>query len=120
MEATEDLAGDANPGALGEAGAGTLDVPLYRCRQTGSNLVIDVDAFDVREASSLAAAHWDVEPDKVAVDGQRRRWLRWIGVSTHEASVRDNAMDRDWWYATKLSAVIVAALAAAYLVHMAT
>ena len=117
MEATEDLAGTR----IRERSEKRVRAPwTYRCRRTGSNLVIDVDAFDVREASSLAAAHWDVEPDEVAVDGQRRRWLRWIGVSTHEASGRDNAMERDWWYATKLLAVIVAALAAAYLVHMAT
>ncbi|MDE0660713.1 MAG: hypothetical protein OXI79_13810 [Gammaproteobacteria bacterium] len=111
MEATENLAGTR----IRERSEKRVRAPwTYRCR--GSNLAIDVDAFDVREASSLSAAHWDVEPDKVAVDGQRRRWLRWIGISTHEASGRDNATERDWWYATRLLAVIVAA----YVVHMST
>ena len=79
--------------------------------------MIDVDAFSAAEASSLAAAHWGVERDEVAVDGQRRRWMRWIGISTHDAIGRRIAMDGNWWYTTKLATVILIALPAAYVVH---
>ena len=61
-----------------------------------------------------------VEAADVAVDGQRRRWMRWIGISTHEPLSGGGAGDRDWWYSAKLVAVIVTALAAAYLVHVMT
>ncbi len=91
---------------------------VYRCRLAGRNVVVDVDAFATGEASSLAAAHWGVERDEVAVDGQRRRWMRWIRVSTHEAVDGSIAMERDWWYTTKLVAMIVTTLAGAYVVHV--
>ena len=99
MEATEDLAA----GRIRECPARRAPW-THRCRLTGRNVVIDVDAFSAGEASSLAAAHWGVEHGEVAVDGQRRRWMRWIGISTHEAVGRRVAMDRNWWYTTKLVA----------------
>ena len=89
---------------------------IYRCRLTGPNATVDVDAFGIEEAAAAAAAHWDVECGEVAVDGQRRSWMRWMPFSTHDA--RDGLpMERNWWYATRLGAVIVAALVAAYAVH---
>ena len=115
MAATEDLAA---PRIRGRSEKPVRAPWTYRCRLTGRNVVIDVDAFSVGEASSLAAAHWGVETGEVAVDGQRRRWMRWIGISTHEPLSGGTAMDRDWWYSAKLVAVIVSALAAAYLVHV--
>lgn len=90
---------------------------IYRCRLMGRNVAIDVDAFSVGEASGLAAAHWGVDAGEVAVDGQRRRLMRWIGVSTHVAVGRRVPMDRVWWYSAKLAAVIVVAAAAAILVN---
>ena len=114
MDAAEDRAAPR----IRERSAKPARAPwVYRCRLAGRNVVIDVDAFSVREASSLAAAHWGVERDEVAVDGQRRRWMRWLGISTHEAVGRRIAMDRDWWYTTKLVAVIVTVLGAAYVVN---
>ena len=116
MEATEDLEvvrirqGSEKP---------TRAPWTYRRRLRGRNVVIDVDAFSVGEASTLAAEHWGAGPDEVAVDGQRRRWMRWIGVSTHQTTGRRLAMDRDWWYSAKLAAVVLAALAAAWMVHLA-
>ena len=78
MEATEDLAGARiREGSQKPARA----LWTYRCRLTGRNDAIDVDAFSVGEASTLAAEHWGVGRDEVAVDGQRRRWMRWISVS---------------------------------------
>ena len=48
MEATEDLAGTR----IRERSEKRVRAPwTYRCRRTGSNPVVDVDAFDVREAS---------------------------------------------------------------------
>ncbi|MYF28149.1 MAG: hypothetical protein F4169_04675 [Gammaproteobacteria bacterium] len=91
----------------------------YRCRLTGRNVVIDVDAFSVAEAASLAAAHWGGEAGEVGVDVQRRRGMRWTGGSTHDAVGRRLAVDRQWWYGTKLAVVILIAVAAAWLVHMA-
>ena len=88
----------------------------YRCRLTGPNATVDVDAFSVGEALALAAAHWGVERDEVAVDGQRRRWMRWMPFSTHDA--RDGLpIERGWWHAIRLGAVVAAALVAAYVVH---
>ena len=89
----------------------------YRCRLAGRNLVVDVDAFSAGEASALASGHWGVEDHAVAVDGQRRRWMRWIGVSTHDAARSGMALERSWWHATKLITMIGIALAAAYVVH---
>ena len=89
----------------------------YRCRLAGRNLVVDVDAFSAGEASALAAGHWGVEDDAVAVDGQRRRWMRWIGISTHDTARSGLALERSWWYAARLMTIIVIALAAAYLVN---
>ena len=71
----------------------------------------------VPSAVELAAAHWSIDPDMVRVEGRRRRSLRWIGLSTHDA--RDLVMDRSWWYATKLAAVIMTASITAYLTHLA-
>ena len=82
-------------------------------------MTVDVDAFSVKEAAAGAAAHWDVERDVVEVEGQRRWWTRWLGVSTHEAAGRRVAIDRDWWYSAKLAAVVLAALATAWVVHLA-
>ena len=62
MEATEDLAA----GRIRERPARRAPW-THRCRLTGRNVVIDVDAFSVGEASSLAAAHWGVEHGEVAV-----------------------------------------------------
>ena len=91
----------------------------YRCRLAGRNLLVDVDAFSAGEASALAAGHWGVEDDEVVVDGQRRRWMRWIGISTHDAAPSGMALERSWWCATKLTTMIVIALVAAYVVHIA-
>lgn len=114
MEATEDLAAPR----IRKGSEKAVRAPwVYRCRRTGRNVVIDVDAFSVAKASSLAAAHWGVESGEVSVGGQRRRWMRWIGISTQDAIDRDIDMERDWWYAAKLVAAMVIALAAAYLVH---
>ena len=65
----------------------------YRCRLPGRNVVIDVDASNVGEAVKLAAGHWGVDRDDVDVEGQRRRWMRWIGISTHDVTdlCRDGA-----------------------------
>ena len=88
----------------------------YRCRLIARSVLIDVDAFGVEEAMALAGTHWGVGRDRVAVDGKRRRWMRWMRCSTHDA--RDGLpMERSWWYATKFGAMVVTALAAAYLVH---
>ncbi|MDE0367083.1 MAG: hypothetical protein OXP09_16120 [Gammaproteobacteria bacterium] len=38
-------------------------------------------------------------------------------LKRHDVLDGEVKMDRDWWYATKLVAVIVTALAAAYVVH---
>ena len=73
----------------------------YRCRLPGRNVMIDVDAFNVGEAAKLAAGHWGVDRDDVDVEGQRRRWMRWIGISTHEAGDYV-ATDRSWWLWSKL------------------
>ena len=114
METTEDLAAPR----IRKGSEKAMRAPwVYRCRRTGRNVVIDVDAFSVAEASSLAAAHWGVESGEVSADGQRRPWMRWIGISTHDAIDRDIEMERDWWYATKLVAAILIALGAAYMVH---
>ena len=116
MEATEDLAAPR----IRERSEKAVRAPwTYRCRLTGRNVVVDVDAFSAGEASSLAAAHWGVESGEIAVDGQRRRWMRWTGLSTHDAVGRRMAVDRRWWYGAKLAVVVLIALAAACLVHMA-
>ncbi len=88
----------------------------YRCRRIGHSVLVDVDAFSVEEALALAAAHWGVECDEVAVDGQRRRWMRWMPISTHDAS-DGRPMERSWWYGTRLGAMVATALVAAYVVH---
>ena len=89
----------------------------FRCHRPEHDILVDVDAFDQRHAAELAAAHWSIDPDTVRVEGRRRQSLRWIGLSTHYAY--DSVMDRSWWYATKLAAVIVSAFVAAYLTHLA-
>ncbi|MCY3818184.1 MAG: hypothetical protein OXH52_02300 [Gammaproteobacteria bacterium] len=89
----------------------------FRCHRPEHDVLVDIDAFDQRHAVALAAAHWGIDPDMVRVEGRRRRWLRWIGISTHDA--RDFLTDRSWWHATKLAALVMAALVAAYLTHLA-
>ena len=85
----------------------------YRCRLLGRDVMIDVDAFNVREAAELAAGHWGVDRDDVDVEGQRRRWLRWVGISTHDATDHV-AMDRNWWLWSKLSIALALGVAIAW------
>ena len=85
----------------------------YRCRLPGRNVVIDVDAFNVREAAALAAGHWGVKRDEIDVEGQRRWWMRWIGISTHEATDYV-AMDRSWWLWSKFGIVFALCVAVAW------
>ena len=86
----------------------------YRCRLTGPNVTVDVDAFSIKEAAAAAAAHWDVERGVVEVEGRRRWWLRWLGVSTHDAKWDDPAMDRDWWLWSKIALVGVLCVVVAW------
>ena len=86
----------------------------YRCRLTGPNVTVDVDAFSIKEAAAAAAAHWDVDGGEVEVEGRRRWWMRWLGVSTHDAKWDDPAMDRDWWLWSKIGLVGVLVLAVAW------
>lgn len=72
--------------------------------------MIDVDAFNVREAAELAAGHWGVDRDDVDVEGQRRRWMRWVGISTHDAADHV-AMERSWWLWSKLSIALALGVA---------
>ena len=113
-----DIAEDRHAPRVRERSAKPARAPwTYRCRLAGRNLVVDVDAFSASEAAALAAGHWGVEIEAVAVDGQRRRWMRWIGISTHDAGRSGMALDRDWWYTAKLVAVIVVSAAAAFVVN---
>lgn len=91
----------------------------YRCRLRGPNVAIDVDAFSVKEAAAAAATHWGVGRDDVDVEGQRRRWMRWIGRSTHEAGDRV-ALERSWWLWSKVAVVVfVVALPTGFVVGSA-
>ncbi|MDE2765345.1 MAG: hypothetical protein OXI25_02795 [Chloroflexota bacterium] len=77
-------------------------------------MTVDVDAFSIKEAAAAAAAHWDVERGVVEVEGRRRWWLRWLGVSTHDAKWDDPAMDRDWWLWSKIALVGVLCVVVAW------
>ncbi|MDE0002160.1 MAG: hypothetical protein OXQ29_05665 [Rhodospirillaceae bacterium] len=104
MEATEDL-----------AAARIRERPVrrapwtFRCHRPEHDVYLDVDAFDERDAARLAAAHWDMDADLVHVEGKRRRWLRWIGLSTHDAG--DSEVGRGWWIACKIGFAIVVGVA---------
>jgi len=104
MEATEDL-----------AAARIRERPVrrapwtFRCHRPERDVYVDVDAFDKRAAARLAAAHWDIDADLVQVEGKRRRWLRWIGLSTHDAG--DSEMGRSWWIACKIGFAILVGIA---------
>ena len=104
MEGTEDL-----------ATAGIRERPVrrapwtFRCHRPEHDVYVDVDAFDRRAAARLAAAHWDMDADLVHVEGKRRRWLRWIGLSTHDAG--DSEMGRGWWITCKIGFAIVVGVA---------
>ena len=109
-----DIAEDRHAPRIRERSAKPARPPwTYRCRLAGRNLVVDVDAFSAAEASALAAGHWGVADGEVAVDGQRRRWMRWIGISTHDAVRSGMALERSWWHGAKLMTIIVIALVAA-------
>ena len=89
----------------------------YRCRLTGPSVTVDVDAFSIKEAAAAAAAgaaHWNVERDAFEVEGRRRWWMRWLGVSTHDAKWDDPAMDRDWWLWSKIALVGMLCLVVAW------
>ena len=64
-------------------------------------------------AVALAAAHWDVDPEELDVDGKPRQRMRWIGFSTHKADWDAVAMDRSWWPWSKsaLSSAFIFAIA---------
>ena len=68
-----------------------------------------MDAFNKRDAAVLAAAHWKIDADLVDVEGRRRRWLRWIGISTHDAG--DSEMGRGWWILCKLGFATIVGVA---------
>ena len=89
----------------------------FRCRRSGEDVVADIDAFDEHQAAVRAAAHWGIDAGLVRMEGRRRRWMRWIGLSTHEA--RDPGRERAWWYGAKLGVLVAAAAAAAYATHLA-
>lgn len=114
-----DIAEDRHAPRIRERSAKPARPPwTYRCRLAGRNLVADVDAFSAGEAAALAAGHWGVEDDAVAVDGQRRRWMRWIGISTHDAAWSGMALERSWWHAAKLGLGLALTVAAAYVTAM--
>jgi len=104
MEATEDL-----------AAARIRERPVrrapwtFRCLRPEHDVFVDLDAFNKRDAAALAGAHWDIDPDLVHVEGRRRRWLRWTGISTHDAD--DSQMGRGWWISCKLVFAIVVGVA---------
>ena len=105
---------DHAAGRIRERAAKPMRPPwTYRCYLSRREPGIDVDAFTRDEARTLAASHWSVEPDAVDVEGRRRRWMRWIGRSTHQADWDDPPMDRGWWTACKFAAVGVLCAAAA-------
>jgi len=81
----------------------------FRCHRRERDVYVDVDAFDERDAARLAAAHWDMDAELVHVEGKRRRWLRWIGLSTHDAG--DSEMGRGWWITCKIGFAIVVGVA---------
>lgn len=81
----------------------------FRCHRPERDVLVDVDAFDERRAAAAAAAHWGIEPDLVQVEGRRRRWLRWIGLSTHDAG--DAEHGRGWWVVCKLGFAVALGIA---------
>lgn len=85
----------------------------YRCRLPGRDVAIDVDAFNVREAAEMAAGHWGIDRGDVDVEGRRRRWMRRIGISTHEAGDHV-AMERSWWLWSKFAVVFALCVAVAW------
>ena len=75
----------AHPGTSREAAAPPW---TYRCHLPERSVLVDVDAFTLDEAVALAVVHWGVQTSEVEVEGRRRRWMRWIGRSTHDAHDR--------------------------------
>ena len=108
-----DIAEDRCAPRIRERPAKPLRRPwTFRCGLAERDVALDVDAFDCDEAVSLAAAHWDGDPDAVDAEGRRRSWMRWIGISTHEPWFDSVAVDRGWWLWSKLALgfVVVAAV----------
>ena len=102
MDTTEDLLA----GRIRERRAKPMRLPwTYRCYLSRGDAVIDVDAFTLDHAVTLAASHWNVEADQVYVEGRRRWWMRWIGRSTHKAEWDHLPMDWGWWLACKFALV---------------
>ena len=75
----------------------------YRCYLSRGDAVIDVDAFTLDEAVALAASYWNIDADRVDVEGRRRWWMRWIGCSTHRPEWDHVPRDRGWWLACKFA-----------------
>ena len=73
----------------------------YRCRHPEREVLIDIDAFTGKQAAALAVVHWGIERGQVDVDGKRRRWMRWIGLSTHKAD--GFGSDCGWWLGCKMA-----------------
>ena len=92
---------------------------IYRCRHPARDVLIDVDAFTSEQAAGLAAAHWGIRRGMVELAGKRRRWMRWIPVSTHDAE-SSLGLGRGWWWGCKMALVLgVLPLAMAYPVAVA-